>query len=47
MLKDMKFSSIEEARKAVASAVDFYNNRRPHMSLRYLTPAQAHQKRGR
>ena len=32
---------IEEARAAVASAIDFYNNERPHMSLDWMTPAEA------
>lgn len=46
LLKDMIFISMDEARKAIAAAVDFYNNRRPHMSLGYLTPAQAHLRTG-
>ncbi len=41
LLKDMVFRSIEEVRHAVAKAVDFYNNRRPHMSIDMMTPAQA------
>lgn len=41
LLKGKVFGSIEEVRTAVSSAVDFYNNRRPHMSIDMLTPAEA------
>ncbi len=41
MLKDIKFRSIGEVRRAVEKAVDFYNNERPHMSLNNMTPRQA------
>lgn len=41
ILKGMEFRSISEARKAVKSAVDFYNNQRPHMSLDMMTPSEA------
>ena len=41
LLLGMSFFSIEEVRKAVKVAVDFYNNERPHMSLNWQTPAQA------
>ena len=37
----MSFGSIEEVRKALKVAVDFYNNERPHMSLDWKTPAEA------
>lgn len=40
LLKDMVFMSIQEVIGAVAVAVDFYNNRRPHMSLGMKTPAE-------
>lgn len=40
-LKDLRFRTIGEARSAVAGAVDFYNNRRPHMSNDMMTPAEA------
>ena len=40
LLKDMVFKSIQEVIGAVAVAVDFYNNRRPHMSLGMKTPAE-------
>lgn len=39
--KDMRFHSLAQVREALEAAVDFYNNRRPHMSLDMMTPAQA------
>ena len=39
LLKEMVFKSIQEVIGAVAVAVDFYNNRRPYMSLGMRTPA--------
>ena len=41
LLLGMTFFSIEDVRRAVKAAVDFYNNERPHMSLNWQTPAQA------
>lgn len=41
MLMGMTFHNIDEVKAAVATAVDFYNNERPHMSLDWMTPAQA------
>ena len=41
LLKDMRFRNIEEVKVAVANAVDFYNNERPHMSINMMTPSQA------
>lgn len=41
LLKDMRFSSIWAVTLAVARAVAFYNNERPHMSLNMMTPAEA------
>lgn len=46
LLKGMLFTSANEVSKAVATAVYFYNNERPHMSLNMLTPAQARLKQG-
>ena len=40
-LKDIRFGSIGEVREAIAKAVEFYNNERPHMSIDMMTPAQA------
>lgn len=36
------FNSLAEARRALAQAVRLYNQRRPHLSLAYETPAQVH-----
>lgn len=41
LLMGMTFHSIEEVKTAVAAAVDFYNNERPHMSLDWKTPSEA------
>ena len=41
LLMGMSFFSIDEVRIAVRSAIDFYNNERPHMSLDWRTPAEA------
>ena len=41
LLKDMRFSCIDDVIPAVARAVDFYNNDRPHMSIDMMTPAEA------
>lgn len=46
LLKGKAFGTIEEVRKAVSAAVDFYNNRRPHMSIDMLTPVEASRKTG-
>ena len=40
------YKSIEEARKEIGRFIDFYNNRRPHMSIDYQTPAQVHHQSG-
>ena len=40
LLKDKVFKSIQEVIAAVAVAVDFYNNRRPHMSIGMKTPVE-------
>lgn len=41
LLKGMRFTNIEEVRKAITRAVNFYNNERPHMSIDMKTPAEA------
>ena len=41
LLKGKMFRNNDEAVAAVALAVDFYNNRRPHMSIGMKTPAEA------
>lgn len=41
LLKGMCFHDIKEVKRAVRTAIKFYNNERPHMSLDMMTPAQA------
>ena len=41
LLKDIRFTSLDEVIAAVSRAVGFYNNERPHMSIDMMTPAQA------
>jgi len=41
LLMCMSFFSIDEVRRALKVAIDFYNNERPHMSLDWKTPAEA------
>lgn len=41
LLKDLRFTSIKEVRDAVETAVEFYNTRRPHMSIDMMTPEEA------
>ena len=41
LLRGKSFQSVSEAREAVAKAVDFYNNMRPHWSIDGMTPVQA------
>jgi transposase InsO family protein len=40
------FATIEHAREALVKAVHIYNEKRPHDSLAYLTPSQAHELTG-
>ena len=41
LLKDLRFTSLDEVIAAVSRAVGFYNNERPHMSIDMMTPVQA------
>lgn len=41
LLKGIRFTCISEVRDAVAVAVSFYNQRRPHMSVDMMTPEKA------
>ena len=43
LLMGLRFESEAEAREAIAKAVDFYNNERPHMSINMMTPTEAAQ----
>lgn len=44
--KGSTFRSLDEVRDAVAKAVEFYNKRRPHMSIDMMTPVEARQYSG-
>ena len=46
LLRGLTFGSVSEVSAAVAAAVDFYNNERPHMSIGMMTPAEAAQRTG-
>lgn len=41
LLKGLRFTSITEVRAAMEVAVEFYNTRRPHMSVDMMTPEEA------
>lgn len=43
---DQSFESMDQAKQKLKTAVDIYNNRRPHNSLSKLTPASAHELTG-
>lgn len=43
---DRKFDTFQQAQAAVTQAIDVYNNLRPHASVDYLTPGQAHMHEG-
>lgn len=43
---DRKFDNFQQASAAVTYAINLYNNLRPHASINYLTPEQAHQQQG-
>ena len=46
LLMGMEFYDINDVRKAVKAAVEFYNHERPHMSLDGMTPDEAAQCEG-
>lgn len=37
-----EYNTPKEARQGIAKYIDFYNNRRPHQSLNYRTPAEVY-----
>ena len=45
-LYEMKLKNYVEAKDAIQSIVDIYNNERPHSSIEMLTPDEAHQING-
>ena len=46
LLHGMTFTSLSQVNTAIRKAVEFYNVERPHSSLNWLTPNQAHKKTG-
>lgn len=47
LFKGKVFHAIDEGREAMGSAVQFYNQERPHRSIEMLTPAEAAERTGR
>ncbi len=45
-LNDIEFKDIYEAEKIIGKKIAYYNDRRPHSSVNYLTPNQAHKHEG-
>lgn len=43
---DKTFANLEEAQKEIEQMVHYYNSKRPHSSLDYLTPNEAHEGSG-
>ena len=41
LLRGLTFTCVEDVEYRVLKAVEFYNNRRPHMSINMMTPAEA------
>lgn len=41
-----RFTDIDHARSIIGKYIDFYNNRRPHMSIGLKVPSQAHKEVG-
>jgi transposase InsO family protein len=44
--REINFSSIAEAKKEIKKFIDFYNNKRPHRSIEWNTPNEAHKRKG-
>ena len=44
--RELHFSSLEEATAAIKKFVHFYNTKRPHRSINWNTPNEAHQLKG-
>ena len=39
----LNFSNIEQAKIEIKKFIEFYNEQRPHRSVQWLTPTEAHQ----
>ena len=44
--RQINFCNIDEAKKEIKKFIEFYNKQRPHRSVAWLTPNQAHQYTG-
>lgn len=45
-LNQYEFTNIDHVRQILEPAIDFYNNKRPHASIDFLTPNQAQERKG-
>ena len=41
--RQINFCNIDEAKTEIKKYIEFYNKQRPHRSVQWLTPNQAHQ----
>lgn len=41
--RQINFSNIDQAKTEIKKFIEFYNQKRPHRSVQWLTPSQAHQ----
>jgi transposase InsO family protein len=46
LLSGLEFTTIQQVQEALAIKIPYYNNNRPHMSLSYITPAEALLRKG-
>jgi putative transposase len=44
--RQMSFRSLKNAQESMNKIVEFYNTKRPHRSVEWLTPIEAHEVRG-
>jgi putative transposase len=44
--REINFSSIAEAKTNIRKFIDFYNQHRPHRSIQWYTPNEAHKRKG-
>ena len=44
--KVRQFKNIKEAKAKIKEFIEFYNERRPHMSIGYQTPSEVHKQSG-
>lgn len=43
---EINFSTIAEAKTGIKKFIDFYNQHRPHRSIEWFTPNEAHKRTG-